>query len=115
MVKNKMRKAKPLPGQILESLHVIKKVKVLRFCEWIYLPSSPPKRHLLRVPHVRVDLTVFEEPVRIESVRIGIHRFITENRPYSIFNRLQKMKSQNGIAYHTLAMTTVPAGMDSPL
>ena len=46
------------------------------------VPSTVPEQHLLGVLHVGVDLTVFEESVRVKDVCVRIHRFVTEHRPF---------------------------------
>jgi len=46
------------------------------------VPSTIPEQQLLGVLHVGVDPTVFEEPAGIEGVRVRIHRFVTEYRPF---------------------------------
>jgi len=45
------------------------------------IPSAVPKHQLLGIPHIGINLTVFEESVRIEDVCIGIHRFVAEHHP----------------------------------
>ena len=54
------------------------------------IPSTITEQHLLGVLHVGIDLTVFEEPVRIESVRVRIHRFVMEHRPFRYSTDCQK-------------------------
>jgi len=46
------------------------------------IPSPVPEQHLLGVLHVRVDLTILEESAGVEGVRVWIHRFVTEYRPF---------------------------------
>jgi hypothetical protein len=46
------------------------------------IPSTIPEQQLLGVLHFRVDLTVLEESVRIEYVRVRIHQFVPEHRPF---------------------------------
>ena len=46
------------------------------------MPSTVPEQHLLGVLHIGIDLTVFEEPARVEGVRVRIRRFVTEYRPF---------------------------------
>jgi hypothetical protein len=46
------------------------------------IPSAVTKLLKFGISHFWVDLTIFEEPARVEGVRIRVHRFIVKHRPF---------------------------------
>ena len=77
------------------------------------IPSTVAEYQVLGVLHVGVDLTVFEESVRVKDVRVRIHRFVAEHRPFDP-QPVVKRSPQNQVTYHMLSRIIAPAGMNCP-
>ena len=60
------------------------------------IPSTVAEQQVLGVLHVGVDLTVFEESVRVKDVCVRIHRFVTEHRPFRYSTGCQKEPTEPG-------------------
>ena len=79
------------------------------------IPSTPTESLHFGVLYGGVDLTIFEEPVRVEGVRVRIIRLVAEHRPSQhSASRPKKGVYEMGMTYHTFFMTVVPAGMNCP-
>ena len=58
------------------------------------VPSAVPKQHLLGVLHVWINLTVFEEPARVEGMCVWVHRFVMKYRPFRYSVGCQKQSTK---------------------
>ena len=73
----------------------------------MYSPPSEPKHKLIWVSYTRIELSVPEESLRTEHVRLRVLSRIMQYLPVETLDTTS-IQQQNGEPYQTFTMTPVP-------